>query len=492
MLLGLSLLHAATSVVTVNALTSQGFIGTYHVSDKLTESGRTAYDEFRWGTVVINNAVQDDGWLLNESLNFHCKRADVNSVYGVMVPHSEGGVVNNPADTDLYKPAKIKPGLIQGAARFSKFASVCPQMTGVIVDDFLQNYMGNESGCVKCPKTHPFPYGNTGSGEFCCPWPVDSSNHCVRPPSAINKTERECCILPGSRLGCQGYSRCGVNPNNHTACHTKGELTIALDDVIQIKCALMGRSVNEEGICDLSSNAQTPHLKLFLTWYTRFTNNYKDDGLLSGIMPSDEESIPIVDGISLWIEGLNQNDEYMNWTSEYHRFREVTDQTRPVNRRLEVYGGSYIEHSRIGILPPSPFISMMNQSIELYDEQELSGFFIFAGRSISRLNISMWKAYNLDSFMSQNYQKWVGAACGTVGNKPGRRVSITYGSKDGSPDEQLSVKNTLTGQNGRLCFGGWSGRNMNVPHSIFLVDNNLKTYAGSVQIIPGQSVNFTL
>ena len=480
----------------------QGFVGTYHVSNKTIggSASQTGYDAFGWGTVVINNGHEDGGWLLKDSLAFHCggsegdgNNKDVNSVYAVMVPHSEGGVVNNPNDTALYDPASSHPGLIQGAARFSQLAATCPQMAGVIIDDFLQNYRGNETGCIKCPPSHPYAYGNVNSGEYCCPWPLDATGHCTRPAKAPSKNLTECCILPGTVLACQGNVRCGVNPDDHRACGTKSQLTITLDDVIQIKCALVGKSVDPRtGRCDVTSPATTPQLQLFLTWYTRFTKGYVEDGLLSGRMPVS--TMPIVDGVSLWIEGTDQNQEYTNWTAEYYEFRHVTDEARYSRGqlpRLAVYGGSYIEHSRIGILPPGPFRNMLNASIELYDAQELSGFFFFAGGSLPKLNASMWDAYDLVNFMDSDYQSWIGTACGAVGTTSGRRVKVVYGNEGDHPDRHLRVKDTLTGENGAFCFGGWVGRAKTTPHLVYLIDDTgAWTFAGRVQLKSAQTVSF--
>ena len=506
---------AADLALAVSATPMQGFVGTYHVSNKTVggSTTETGYDAFAWGTVVIDNGRDDGGWMLADSLEYHCgtgtkgRSKDINSVYAVMVPHSEGGVVNNPNDTALYDPAKPHPGLVQGAERFSKLAATCPQMTGVIIDDFLQNYRGNETGCAKCPASHPFAYGNANSGEYCCPWPIDSTGHCKQPENATAKNLTECCILPGADLACQGNARCGVNPDNHRACGAERQLTITLDDVIQIKCALVGKTVDmHTGRCDLNSRAKTPQLRLFLTWYTRFTEHYVEDGLLSGRMPTSltidddddangiDKGMPIVDGISLWIEGTNQNKEYTNWTAEYFQFRQITDAARrsvAQMPRLAVYGGSYIEHSRIGILPPGPFKDMLNKSIELYDMQELSGFFFFAGGSLPKLNASMWDSYDLVNYMGADYQPWIGSACGAVGTTAGQRVQVVYGNEDDHPDQHLRVKNTLTGENGTICFGGWIGRAKRTPHLVFSTDESgISVFVGRVQLVGGQTVSF--
>eukprot|EP01048_Picozoa_sp_COSAG05_P019165 COSAG05_NODE_2943_length_2479_cov_1.322269_1_plen_256_part_00 len=72
------------------------------------------------------------------------------------------------------------------------------------------------AGCIKCPASHPFPYGGPVYGSFCCS--VRSDGHgCA--------SKKICCLTPGSHTtspygddGCEGIIRCGTNPANKTAC----------------------------------------------------------------------------------------------------------------------------------------------------------------------------------------------------------------------------------------------------------------------------------
>ena len=132
----------------------------------------------------------------------HCQQWDVNSVYGMLLPPSEGGTFTAPGDTSTWSPAS-PAGLVQGAARWSKLASHCPQIAGVQIDDFLQNYVGTEpytppkpintSGCVHCPAASPHVYGSATAGAFCCGVKSDGG-HCTSPST-------ECCLTPGSAAG---------------------------------------------------------------------------------------------------------------------------------------------------------------------------------------------------------------------------------------------------------------------------------------------------
>ena len=65
---------------------------------------------------------------------------DVNKVYGILRPPTEQGAVNQPGDADLFKPYATLPGMIQGAHRFSELAKRCPQIYGVVIDDFYNDY----------------------------------------------------------------------------------------------------------------------------------------------------------------------------------------------------------------------------------------------------------------------------------------------------------------------------------------------------------------
>ena len=41
-----------------------------------------------------------------------------------------------------------------------------------------------------------------------------------------------------------------------------------------------------------------------------------------------ERVFPIVDGVSVWLEGLSQNDEYKQWTQQFQDFRALAKEVR--------------------------------------------------------------------------------------------------------------------------------------------------------------------
>ena len=159
---------------------ASGFIGTYHPQNA------TLTNLTSMGHVAIENSASDAGYALRDDIAVHCSAAGrgMNSVMGMLLAHTEGGTVNQPNDTDLWVPAK-QPGLVQGAHRFSEMAKsgACPQLRGVVIDDFLGNYVGgprnSTAWCARCPRSAPHIYGGRARGVFCCPWPAKA--HCTAP-----------------------------------------------------------------------------------------------------------------------------------------------------------------------------------------------------------------------------------------------------------------------------------------------------------------------
>jgi hypothetical protein len=118
---------------------------------------------FGFGSAMVyNTAEREGGMSLKESVLYHCHNASVNQLSMLIAPPTEGGTISNPEDNDPWQPVKKNGthfqgnvGMVQAAARFSLMARSCPQATGVVIDDFLQQYVGNNksSSCVNltCP-----------------------------------------------------------------------------------------------------------------------------------------------------------------------------------------------------------------------------------------------------------------------------------------------------------------------------------------------------
>jgi len=124
----------------------QGFLGTYHPF-KGTAYGGSGFTEgelmqkaFDFGANAIVSQASYNGYTFAENVENNCREWDVNKLYGILVPPSEKGVVNQPNDTELLKPFGGHPGMIQAAHRFSEVSKQCSQLSGAIIDDFYHDF----------------------------------------------------------------------------------------------------------------------------------------------------------------------------------------------------------------------------------------------------------------------------------------------------------------------------------------------------------------
>lgn len=129
----------------IDGMKRQGFIGLYHPFKGKVYAGsginedEDLYHAYLFGENAILSRPQYGEYIFKENIEKHCLEFDVNRIHGMVLPPSEGGVVNNPGDTSLLEPAS-PPGMIQGARRYSELSKLFPQVTGMIIDDFWANY----------------------------------------------------------------------------------------------------------------------------------------------------------------------------------------------------------------------------------------------------------------------------------------------------------------------------------------------------------------
>ena len=143
----LTLILASQFIAGVAAPTPHfpGFLGTYHPfngtaygGDGWTE-GATMQNAFDFGENAILSAPRYNGFTFAENVENNCHAWNVNKVYGILTPPTEKGVVNQPSDTNLLMPV-APAGMIQGAHRFSELSKTCPQLYGMMIDDFYNDY----------------------------------------------------------------------------------------------------------------------------------------------------------------------------------------------------------------------------------------------------------------------------------------------------------------------------------------------------------------
>lgn len=124
----------------------QGFLGAYHPFNGTIYSGfgwnegELIQKAFAFGENAIISQAAYSGYTFKENIINNCVKWKVNKVYGILRPPSEKGKINQPADTILLKPFNNYPGMIQGAHRFSQLSKKYPQIYGLIIDDFYNDY----------------------------------------------------------------------------------------------------------------------------------------------------------------------------------------------------------------------------------------------------------------------------------------------------------------------------------------------------------------
>ncbi len=127
-----------------------GFIGLYHNSTGTIyggwgwPSGELIQTAFNFGLNGVISQAQYYGYTFQTNLVDNCTIWNTNKVYGVLRPPTEGGVVNQPGDTILLQPFAQSPGMIQAAHRFSELSKEYPQISGIIIDDFFENFQGGK------------------------------------------------------------------------------------------------------------------------------------------------------------------------------------------------------------------------------------------------------------------------------------------------------------------------------------------------------------
>ena len=348
----------------------QTFIGTYHPVNV------SLYEKYHFGSTVIVNRDSEAGGAgtLEDDIQWHCENISVNQIYGMILGHSEHGVYNNSKDTNMYHP--LSPaGMLQGAARWSKLSKICPQIRGIYIDDFFNNYIGKKpSKCIECPISNATVYGSNTAGYYCCPWPRDSKGHCTPPSSSSTSTTpllENCCLTKGTVKNCQGVPSCIRNPKNLLPCPVI-EWGVTLSKLKDIKAALQGKTIDINGNVDHNSLATTPNLKLGIVWYTGGEIEvFHDDGVLN-----------VIDQINMW--DFTQDATYTNYTNNFIMLRQKVGSTIPI------IFGNYVKDSLEGWMSVESVESILMQSIDAYDKGMIDGMYLFSGMQLEKENATKY------------------------------------------------------------------------------------------------------
>eukprot|EP00037_Helgoeca_nana_P020522 m.203961 g.203961 ORF g.203961 m.203961 type:complete len:581 (-) comp25298_c0_seq1:111-1853(-) len=508
-----------------------GWVGVYHTAppDAVADGhGTSAYNAGKWGIVAPVNAPDDGGFKFRDDVTFLCQGLNqkgagpppggINAVYGMLIAASEGGIFSNPNDTDTYNPLpmltrgpdrKFIPGsagplgpggLLQGAARWSKLAqSDCAVVAGVVIDDFWSNYDHGVppapppppgTPCPECPADHRYRYGNGAAGYYCCPWVA--SDHCVAPPHT--PAVPPCCLLPGTSSGCQSIARCGTNAANHTMCGGgTGGSKLSFDQLSDIKAALSGKRVYPNGTVDHTSLSLTPWLKLFVVTY---------NGDIAALAEQPLIQNEVVDGISFWISGPSQDADNAQLATLIKQVRA----NLPLN--FPVFAGGYLTYSSIGWMQPEPFYSVLNTSIDLYDSNEIQGFYVFAGTvlsdsnstlkgSRSHMNATEWKRWDIGNRLAAVTAPYLGTVDVLVVDEAsvplyGVVGTVVYNGSTHVTRKVTSEAPCVIHPAACFSFGGWTGKATARNHTIALSKRGYANLTVAIKVVADAQTPLTL
>ncbi len=344
----------------------QGFLGLFHPYNGTVFAGeginedQDLYQAYLFGENAIISRPEYGKYVFKDNIEKHCLERDINRVFGILLPPSESGTVNNPKDLEIFNPALPYPGMIQGAKRFSELSKLFPQIAGVIIDDFWRNYGGG----------------------------------------------------------------------------------ITYENLRDIKDALLGKIVKDNGEVDHQSDATTPNLKLFVVTYER------------ELRSPDEYTFNLIDGINFWL--YNQENLYKN-------FDEYIKSAKAYFVDKEIIPGIYIKNGDYGEMSHESIIYMIERCVDLYDKGQVTGVLLFSGYWLVKDYISKERSLqiNLSNILNYKYYPFLGEIKGQIfdqaTDKYIEKALIKIVSARWSDVNERIIAQKFTNTTGSYRFSGWAG-----------------------------------
>lgn len=377
----------------------KGFLGTYHPVRGTAYGGWDWTDgeliqhAFNFGQNAILVKGSHLGYTFEENINNSCHEWDVNKVYGILLPPTEHGVVNQAKDSNVWKPFEKEPGMIQGMHRFSELSKRCPQIAGVIIDDFFNDY----------PKH------------------------------------------------------------------------MSLKDFQDMKDALSGKRIDENGKVDNSSPATTPDLKLYIVVYEHHLG-----------LKVEPQALNLIDGVCFWMWKQTEN---------YQKFDQYLETVNREYPGKEIIAGVYVRHS-VQVPVVASVHHIMERAIDAYAKGRVNGLLIFSAVWLSREETKKerWDDLALPHFLGRIYYPFLGEGKGqVVDGKTGKPVKDALVSVDRLVGKKaLVTTRKLTNERGEYDFGGWAGKTPNdrVTYQVKIESVGYKPATMRVNLRAGQRVNF--
>ena len=262
---------------------------------------------------------------------------------------------------------------------------------------------------------------------------------------------------PGMIQGGQRFSRlseqyggfCGVILDDWT-----GDLDITR----QVRDAVQGKYVDEQGNVHSESVAHTPNNKLYCVVYG------------TDSIPSASQ---VIDGVEFY------NVNYQNCCLS--RFDSDIDTLRANYPGKEIQLGIYLQNSGVGWLQPEGVHYWLAHGLNRYDDGDLNGVTIFAGVFLikERIPLNIWNGFNLPHWLDSLYFPYLGAGEGKLYDCNTGSV-LTDGfvrvyCKGRVSGDTLFRSRQKTDATGQYHFGLWAG-NRNTDSTLYWLIAEKKGY----------------
>lgn len=245
------------------------------------------------------------------------------------------------------------------------------------------------------------------------------------------------------------------------------------DNLKAIKGALIGKSLNAEGVVDHNSPSKTPDLRLYAVTYE------KEIGHL------DKDAIDLIDGFSLWI--YDQESKYNNLDSYVNCLNAIYPEK-------DLLIGIYIHNSDYGDMSRQSISFMLRKSMDFYERGLVLGVLMFAGHWLVKDHISeeRSKQISLSKMLYSDFYPHLGEVRFQVLEEctgmPLDKVCVRIGRVNDS-GKITWVSRKFTNALGTFRFSGWSGRLKRSVYTLTAEKEGYEPICSSLFIMPNQSID---
>ncbi|MCL5030875.1 MAG: T9SS type A sorting domain-containing protein [Bacteroidetes bacterium] len=330
-------------------------------------------------------------------------------------------------------------------------------------------------------------YGYTFENNLdsnCTSWDINKIYGMLRPPSESGQVNQPAdtslllpfASLPGMIQGAHRYSELskqypriqGLIIDDFFQNYTGNKITI--NDLQNIKDALLGKTVDNNGNVDHNSKATTPNLKLYIVLYARQLNI------------NDQNVNNLIDGVNFWMSYQNE---------DYKQFDNYINTIKQIYPGKKIIAGVYINNSH-ELMTPQGIHYVIQRSIDLYDNGSINGVLIFSAPWLTQQYITRarWDSLAIPPLLDSVYYPYLGEAAGKVidakSGQPIQHALVTIQRL--YSENPIIVSKKFTQNTGEYNFGAWAGKDSSIAYEIRVEDSTYESKTIDVELLPGKKI----